>query len=226
MNLLKIPVLCLILVSFQIVPLISSPKPSDTLPTRTTLIKENSLIIEKPLEKIKLSQYYNKDIPLPLVFKDSFSKYKYCMSFLISNSMSPSIKTNDIVISDIEGELYNKWHKELKVRLNDIVTFYRDGLKICHRISQVPPTGTNTKKVVTKGDNNDFHDNPIHLNDINGKVVLIIENDLHLDHNKIYLSFSDNKFFIEDGKSALDLFNTDYLLSSTKQYPKRKPRKK
>ena len=75
-----------------------------------------------------------------------------------SGSMSPSILSNDIVIVNISN----------KYDVNDIVTFKYNEEFITHRIIEI-----SNDKIITKGDANYIVDNPIHKDDIIGKVVLI-----------------------------------------------------
>lgn len=80
---------------------------------------------------------------------------------IISGSMSPTIKVGDIVIV--------KEEKNLKV--NDIISFRREGEIITHRIINIAEE-KNQKKYITKGDsNNAVDDSYVYYKDIEGKVI-------------------------------------------------------
>lgn len=82
-------------------------------------------------------------------------------AIVVSGSMSPAIKVNDIVlVHQVPQNTYKK---------GDIVTYQSPDYPVTHRIQSVVG---NT--VITKGDDNDGEDQPIKKNDIYGKVFLTL----------------------------------------------------
>lgn len=87
---------------------------------------------------------------------------------VVSDSMSPKLKTNDIII-------VKKGYNNNEFKVGNIITFKRkDGEIITHRISKIISSNLqNAYK--TKGDNNDTEDEDTVLyNDIIGKVIYVM----------------------------------------------------
>ena len=86
---------------------------------------------------------------------------------VISESMSPRININDLVLvkKGYEIDLYKK---------GNIISFYKEGEIITHRIEQIVSMGTRPA-FITKGDNNAALDEElVEYDDIIGKVVLTL----------------------------------------------------
>jgi len=85
---------------------------------------------------------------------------------IVTESMEPTIKVNDIIIV--------KKCSEEELMQNAIITFKRDEEIITHRIAQI--VENNNKKIyVTKGDNNNVEDNStITYEDIIGKKICVV----------------------------------------------------
>ena len=85
--------------------------------------------------------------------------FGYSLFEVESGSMSPTINAKDMVVIK----------KTTKIKKDDIVTYKLDGNYITHRVIEIKG-----KKVVAKGDYNNYEDKTIPRNSIIGKVVLII----------------------------------------------------
>ena len=82
---------------------------------------------------------------------------------IISGSMEPNIKINDVVIKEVPQE-------ELKI--GDIISFVVDGETITHRINNIEITQKGEIKYITKGDANNIEDeDKITFEDIEGKYI-------------------------------------------------------
>ncbi|QIW57533.1 signal peptidase I [Lactococcus raffinolactis] len=82
-------------------------------------------------------------------------------AIVVSGSMAPAIKVNDIVIvHQVPQATYQK---------GDIVTYQSPGYPVTHRIAAIAGD-----TLITKGDANDAADQPIKTRDIYGKVVLTL----------------------------------------------------
>lgn len=96
-----------------------------------------------------------------LVFKEEPAKlFGYGLVTVTSGSMEPAISVGDMLLIKEQKE-YNK---------EDIVTFMDQQVLITHRIIEIDPT----QQVVTQGDSNNAADAPIGLEQIEGKVMLIL----------------------------------------------------
>ena len=82
--------------------------------------------------------------------------FNYYVFKVITGSMEDTIKVNDYIIVK----------KTKNVKVNDIVTFERDGVFITHRIIKI-----DGDKIITKGDANNAEDDPITKDMILGKYV-------------------------------------------------------
>ena len=87
------------------------------------------------------------------------SYFGYGLFEVESGSMSPTIDVKDMVIVKETN----------KIKKDDIITYELEGNFITHRVVEVEK-----KKVVTKGDYNNFEDKTIPKKSVIGKVVLII----------------------------------------------------
>ena len=86
-----------------------------------------------------------------------------------SDSMSPRIKANDIIV-------VKKGNKNEDYKVGNIITFYRNGEIISHRISNVL-LAEKERAYKTKGDNNVTEDEEIvRYKDIIGRVIYIMPN--------------------------------------------------
>lgn len=87
---------------------------------------------------------------------------------VVSESMSPKINVNDIV-------LVKKGYTNEQYKVGNIITYVRaDGEIITHRIEEITKVGL-LKAYITKGDNNDEPDNFIvNYDQIIGKVVCVM----------------------------------------------------
>lgn len=76
---------------------------------------------------------------------------------ILSGSMEPTLKVNDLVVI----------REEESYAAGDIVVFQSGGDRIIHRIAAI-----DGETVLTKGDANPVADSPIHISQIKGKLVL------------------------------------------------------
>ena len=88
--------------------------------------------------------------------------FSYTFFQVGSNSMSPSITTNDLLIVKITDD----------VKENDIITFTSDDMIVTHRLVEV----LNDNSYLTKGDANTDYDQPITTDNIIGKVIKVVPN--------------------------------------------------
>lgn len=87
--------------------------------------------------------------------------FSYTVFQVGSNSMAPTITTNDILIVKLTKDI-NK---------DDIITFFSDDKIVTHRVIEI-----NNKTYMTKGDANNTMDNPVTEDMVIGKVSKIIVN--------------------------------------------------
>ena len=88
---------------------------------------------------------------------------------ITSDSMSPKLKTNDIII-------VKKGNQNEDYKVGNIITFNRKGEIISHRISKIL-IAENQKAYKTKGDNNVTEDEEIvNYKDIIGRVIYVMPN--------------------------------------------------
>lgn len=93
------------------------------------------------------------------ILKNDYSNiFGYTMFEVISGSMEPAIEKWDVILVKIEDEF----------EVGDIVSFKSDGAFVTHRV--VEKKGDT---YITKGDSNNTIDNPIHKDQITGKVVKV-----------------------------------------------------
>lgn len=98
-------------------------------------------------------------IMLEVMDKDYVKVLGYTYFEVASGSMSPSIKTNDIVIVKV-GDNYEK---------GDIITYISNEDFVTHRVIEV-----DNNDVTTKGDANNTKDKPISKNNVIGRVKYIL----------------------------------------------------
>lgn len=99
-----------------------------------------------------------------------------------SNSMYPTLKINDLVVIK-KSNTYNE---------NEIVTYkFTDNYLITHRI--IKKQGNS---YITKGDNNNVEDeNKVEIQDIKGKVILIINTKIKLLIYTVFIFFLFFEFY-------------------------------
>ena len=91
--------------------------------------------------------------------KDYFELFGYSVFNVATGSMEPTIKQNDIIVV--------KMHDEYKV--NDVVTFEKDGAYITHRVIII-----NDNNIITKGDANNTNDVAVDKRTVLGRVIKIV----------------------------------------------------
>ncbi len=129
--------------------------------------KQNNKIAKKIIDIILIILAYN----IILVAISNINTEKGmslfgCEAYIIrTNSMEPSIKNGDVVIT--------KKVPEEKIQEGDVITFKQDADIITHRISRIEEE--NGKKYITKGDNNNIEDSSkITYQEIKGKEIITI----------------------------------------------------
>lgn len=98
---------------------------------------------------------------LKVFHKDYINFCGYTIFQVITGSMSPTIKEQDIVIVKLTDD----------VKVDDIITFRMGDDFVTHRV-----IGIEDGKIITRGDANNSQDAPISEEEIVGKVVFIISN--------------------------------------------------
>lgn len=95
-----------------------------------------------------------------------FNIFGYQSYIIISNSMQPELSEEDVVIV--------KQIEEDKIKINDIITYIKDGKSITHRVIGITEIDGH-KEFKTKGDNNSLEDlESINYEQIRGKVIFKI----------------------------------------------------
>jgi len=109
----------------------------------------------------------------PFSTTDSLNRNYYGMANIYGYSMYPNMEEGEYVL------YMSKEHPDFKVNYGDIVVYYNDdvGVHVAHRVMNMYYIG-DTLYLVTKGDHNDYYDDPITYNDIEAKVVKVINNDV------------------------------------------------
>ena len=127
--------------------------------------KENIKIAKKVFEVIAIILIYN----IILIAISSANRiniiniFGYKSYIIKTNSMEPTISTNDVVIT--------KKVEKQNIKVGDVITFFQEGEVITHRITKIDENGDYT----TKGDNNNIEDTfKINYKDIEGKHILTI----------------------------------------------------
>ena len=98
---------------------------------------------------------------LKLFGKRYINFFGYTVFQVVTGSMDPIIKIDDIVIVKLTND----------VKEDDIITYKSNDNFITHRIIK-----KNDDEIITKGDANNTEDAPILQDDVVGKVVYIISN--------------------------------------------------
>ena len=88
--------------------------------------------------------------------KKYFSFFGYTAFNVVTGSMSPTLEIGDIIIVKIDNN----------VKEDDIITYYKDGNFITHRVIEIKG-----KDIITRGDSNNSSDSPVTKDIIIGKVV-------------------------------------------------------
>ena len=127
--------------------------------------KENVKIAKKVVEVIAIILVYN----IILIAISSANQINvinilgYKSYIIKTNSMEPTIKINDVVIT--------KKVQKSEIKVGDVITFFQEGEVITHRITKIDENGEYT----TKGDNNNIEDTfKITYENIEGKHILTI----------------------------------------------------
>ncbi|MBR3163417.1 MAG: signal peptidase I [Clostridia bacterium] len=95
-----------------------------------------------------------------------YSLFGYKAYVITTNSMEPSIKEGDAILT--------KKPKENDLKEGDVITFDRDNKSITHRIIRVDQEN-NTSYYVTKGDNNNVEDKEkITYDQVDGKEIMVL----------------------------------------------------
>lgn len=87
--------------------------------------------------------------------------FSYTVFSIGSNSMSPTITTNDLILVKITDD----------VSVNDIITFYEDDVLVTHRVISKGAFG-----YVTQGDANNTSDKSVSKEKVIGKTVKVLTN--------------------------------------------------
>lgn len=97
-------------------------------------------------------------IQLNILKKEYTNFFGYSVFKVISDSMAPYIRKNDIIIVKITDD----------IKENDVITYKLNGEFITHRVESI-----NDDSYVTKGDSNNIGDKPVPKKDVVGKEVKI-----------------------------------------------------
>ena len=100
-------------------------------------------------------------ISLNILGKDYVNYFSYTVFSIGSNSMAPTITTNDLIIVKLTKN----------VEKGDIITFKEDKVLVTHRIISETANG-----YITKGDANNTEDKNVSNTSVIGKVVKILPN--------------------------------------------------
>lgn len=98
---------------------------------------------------------------LKIFKKDYINFCGYTVFQVVTGSMADTIEIKDIILVKITND----------VEEDDIITFKSNENFITHRI-----INKDGNVLITKGDANNSQDEPIHINDVIGKVVFIFSN--------------------------------------------------
>jgi len=106
------------------------------------------------------------------ISNDFSNRDYYYISEVCGYSMYPTISSGDYVV------IVDNEHPSFNIKNGDIVVYYNHDLDIyiAHRIIY-SYTANGMEYFITKGDNNNYYDDPITYNQIEGKVVHVIKND-------------------------------------------------
>ena len=106
-------------------------------------------------------------------FIDSFENPNYYHFIQGSGiSMEPNIKDGDYII------LQKSSHPDFYVEKGDVILYFKDsGESVCHRVYHINSIGS-IKQYHTMGDNNKLADKPVSENQVTGKLVNVIDNNI------------------------------------------------
>lgn len=130
--------------------------------------KQNNNITKKVIYIVLIILVYNIIlVAISNVDKlDEINLFGYKAYIIKSDSMEPTIKNGDIIIT--------KKVLEENIQVGDIITFMQNSDIITHRISKIEEE-ENGKKYITKGDNNNIEDSTrITYQEIKGKKIITI----------------------------------------------------
>lgn len=112
-------------------------------------------------------------IMFALPFSADFSNRNYYgIAEVHGNSMYPYINEGEYVLYITQN------HPDFHINIGDVAVYYDEekDIFIAHRVVDIY-SYNNVLYVITKGDNNDYYDNPIKIDEIKAEVVDIIHND-------------------------------------------------
>ncbi len=128
-------------------------------------------------------------IQIKILKKDYPNFFGFTVFKVISDSMAPAIRKNDVIVVKINDQ---------SIKKNDIITYKSNQDFITHRVIEIQDTS-----YITKGDYNNTGDKPIFKETVIGKVIKIIPN------------FGVWKDIIMTPKILIVFFITILLFSST-----------
>jgi len=100
-------------------------------------------------------------VTLNILSKNYASFFSYTIFQIASDSMAPTITTNDLILVKITKD----------IKENDVITFKEDKILVTHRVISKTSDG-----LITKGDANNENDKHITYDQVIGKVVKIYPN--------------------------------------------------
>ncbi len=100
-------------------------------------------------------------IQLKILKKEYPNFFGYSFFEVVTNSMAPTIKTNDIIIVKLDAE----------IKKDDIITYKKDNTFVTHRVTDII-----NDLYIAKGDANNIGDKPISKASVVGKVIKKFDN--------------------------------------------------
>lgn len=98
---------------------------------------------------------------LKILKKEYPNFFNYSFFVVVTNSMAPTIKTNDIILVKINSG----------INIGDIITYKKNNIFVTHRVSEIKD-----KLYIAKGDANNVGDEPISKDIVVGKVIKTFDN--------------------------------------------------
>lgn len=98
---------------------------------------------------------------LKILKKDYPNFFNYSFFVVITNSMAPTIKVNDVILVKVNTD----------IKPGDIITYKKNNNFITHRVSEIKDN-----LYIAKGDANNVGDEPILKEVVVGKVIKIFQN--------------------------------------------------
>lgn len=95
-------------------------------------------------------------VQLRILKKDHTNLFGYSFFVVVTNSMAPTIETDDVIIVKIGSE----------AKINDIITYKKASVFVTHRV-----TAVQKDLYIAKGDANNVGDEPVRREEVVGKVV-------------------------------------------------------